>query len=379
MNPRVLLIGAFAAIGLLLTGCDPCSKESGTICTIAGTGEAALGEDGQLATETELYLPEDLTAGPDGRLYMMDWNNHRVRRLNADGKLETIIGTGELGDAQEGPALTASLNHPTHIAFNPAGELILSAWHNSKVMRYDADSKELLLIAGTGKRAYGGDNGPAKDALLDLPVATAFRSDGAMYVADQANARIRLIDTNGIITTVVGTGEQGYGGDDGPAQMAQIQAPVGQAASPAGKIAVDKDGNLFIADSGNNRIRRVDANTWTITTVAGVGGTAGVDEAQADGDNGPATEAHLARPTDLAIGPDGSLFIADTDNSCIRKVDANGIITTVAGICGQQGYGGDGGDATKAKLARPFGIEVDKDGVLYIADTYNHRMRAVYP
>lgn len=378
MKLRALVtIGAVAGSGLL-AGCNPCSKESGQICTFVGTGKPGLGGENLSGPETSLYLPTDLTVGPDGRVYLLDWNNHRVRVMGEDGKLQTMIGTGELGDAPDGPALATSLNHPTHIAFDHNGELVMSAWHNSKVMRYDADTEELATICGTGKRSFSGDNGPAMQADLDLPVSVAFRADGAMYIADQANARIRLVDPAGVISTVVGTGEHGYGGDDGPATQAMLQAPKGQAASPAGKIALDADGNLFIADSGNNRIRRVDAQTGIITTVAGVGGTAGEDTGSA-GDGGPAKEAQLARPTDVAIGPDGSLFIADTDNSCIRKVDPSGIITTVAGICGQEGAEGDHGKATEANLTRPFGIEVDKDGVLYIADTYNHRIRVVYP
>ncbi|MBX5480522.1 MAG: hypothetical protein IRZ16_01545 [Myxococcaceae bacterium] len=380
MSVRTRMPAALAAVAALslLSGCEPCSRDSGTICTIAGTGKAALGGEKLQATATPLYLAEDVTAGSDGLLYVMDWNNHRVRRLNADGTLETIIGSGELGDGQDGNALTVALNHPTDVSFDPSGTMYLAAWHNSKVMRYDAESGELVRVAGTGKRSFGGDNGPATEAILDLPVTVAFRDDGNMYIADQANARIRMVDGAGVITTVVGRGTHGFSGDNGPAIEAELKAPVGQAASPAGKIVLDAQDNLIIADSGNNRVRRVDAKTWTITTIAGVGGEP-TGEANVGGDNGPATDAHLARPTDVAVGPDGSIYIADTDNSCIRKVDPEGIIKTVAGICGQTGFDGDNGPATEAKLNRPFGIDVDANGVLYIADTYNHRVRAVYP
>lgn len=379
MSARTLwMIAALSPVGF--AGCgDRCTKEPGMICTIAGTGKPALGGENTPAEETPLYLAEDVTVGPDGTLYIMDWNNHRVRHLKADGTLETLIGTGELGDAPDGDALQSSLNHPTAVVFDHSGTMYLSAWHNSKVMRYDAERGELFRVAGTGKRNFGGDNGPAKDAVLDLPVTVAFRSDNAMYIADQANARIRLVDAQGVITTVVGTGVQGFGGDDGPAELAQLQAPVGQAASPAGKIVLDRDNNLLIADSGNNRVRRVDAQTWIITTIAGVGGTPAPGESNVGGDGGPAKEAKLARPTDVAVGPDGSIYIADTDNSCIRKVNGDGIITTVAGSCGAEGDEGDFGDATSAKLNRPFGIDVAPDGALYIADTYNHRVRVVYP
>jgi streptogramin lyase len=361
---------------LALSGCDQgdtCPRTSGTLCTYMGTGYAGLGAEGQPRLETPLYLPQDLTLGPDGRAWVMDWNNHRVRVVRADGTVETVIGTGELGDAEDGHAHHIGLNHPTHVTFDSQGRLILSAWHNSKVMRMDLGTGELETIAGTGKRSFGGDGGPAVAAILDLPVATVFGPDGSLYIADQANQRVRRVDTTGVITTVVGTGESGFGGDGGPALSAKLQGPAGQAASPSGKIAMDAQGNLYIADSGNQRVRKVTPD-GAITTVAGSGALEGDI-----GEGVPAVRARLSRPTDVALGPDGSLYIADTDHSCIRKVDPEGLIHTMAGVCGQAGNAGDNGPATSALLSRPFGIEVGPDGTLYIADTYNHRIRVVRP
>ncbi|WP_309893489.1 hypothetical protein [Archangium sp.] len=361
---------------LALSGCgaeDPCPKTSGTLCNYMGTGFAGLGAEGKPRLETPLYLPQDLTLGPDGRVWVLDWNNHRVRVVKPDDTVETVIGTGELGDATEDHAHHIGLNHPTHVAFDSQGRLILSAWHNSKVMRMDVGTGEMETIAGTGKRSFGGDGGPAVAAILDLPVATAFGPDGSMYIADQANQRVRRVDTGGVITTVVGTGQAGFGGDEGPALEAKLQGPGGQAASPSGKIATDAQGNLYIADSGNQRVRKV-TPSGVITTVAG----SGAEEGDI-GEGVPAVRARLARPTDVAVGADGSLYIADTDHSCVRKVTPDGLIHTVAGVCGQSGNTGDTGPATSALLARPFGIEVGKDGTLYIADTYNHRIRVVRP
>jgi hypothetical protein len=364
-------------LSLALAACggseDPCPERSGVICNYMGTGFAGLGGERESRLETPLYLPQDLTIGPDARAYVLDWNNHRVRVVEKDDTTITIIGTGELGDAPDGPALQAGLNHPTHVAFDPQGRLVLSAWHNSKVMWMELASEHLETIVGTGRRSFGGDGGPALAAILDLPVATAFAPDGSMFVADQANQRIRKVNPAGVISTVVGTGEAGFGGDGGPALQARLQGPAGQAASPSGKIATDADGNLYIADSGNQRVRKVTPD-GIITTVAGSGAEEGPL-----GEGVPAVQARLARPTDVAIGPDGSLYIADTDHSCVRRVDPQGLIWTVAGICGTSGRSGDLGPATSALLARPFGIEVDAKGTLYIADTYNHRIRIVHP
>lgn len=349
----------------------PCDPAPGRICTLAGTGEAGLGDEGLDPRQTDLYLPQDTTIGPDERVYVIDWNNHRIRRINADGTTETVVGTGELGDAMDGEGVYSSLNHPTHMVVAPNGKFIIAAWHNSKIMEFDPDSGDLVTICGNGMRAFGGDGEPASEALLDLPTATAFDSVGNMYITDQANQRIRMVDTDGIITTRVGNGMPGYSGDGGPADAAQIKLPGGQSAPPAGRIAVDRDGNLIIADSANNVIRKVDA-AGVISTIAGN------TDPTYGGDGGPATAASLSRPSDVDFDRDGNLYIADTDNSCVRKVDGAGIITTVAGVCGQPGYGGDGGEAGKALLDRPYGVTLDDDGNLYIADTHNHRIRVVY-
>ncbi|MBL9100480.1 MAG: hypothetical protein JNL82_05970 [Myxococcales bacterium] len=349
----------------------PCDPAPGRICTLAGTGEAGLGGEGLDPRQTDLYLPQDTTIGPDERVYVIDWNNHRIRRINADGTTETIVGTGELGDAMDGEGAYSNLNHPTHMVVAPNGKFIIAAWHNSKIMEFDPDSGDLVTICGNGMRAFGGDGDLASKALLDLPTATAFDSVGNMYITDQANQRIRMVDTDGIITTKVGNGMPGYSGDGGPADAAQIKLPGGQSAPPAGRITVDRDGNLIIADSANNVIRKVDT-TGTISTIAGN------TDPTYGGDGGPATEASLSRPSDVDFDRDGNLYIADTDNSCVRKVDGAGIITTVAGVCGQPGYGGDGDEAGKALLDRPYGVTVDDDGNLYIADTHNHRIRVVY-
>jgi sugar lactone lactonase YvrE len=223
-------------------------------------------------------------------------------------------------------------------------------------------------VCGTGARGFGGDGMAALTAVLDLPVGIAISPSNELYIADQANQRIRRVDAMDNITTIVGTGMRGYAGDDGPAAMALLNNPVGQAAAPAGRIVFDSTGNLFIADTGNHRVRRVD-RAGMITTVAG-NGTPGTR-----GDGGPAAMAELNGPTDVEIGPDGTLFIADTQNSCVRAVGADGNIRTVAGQCGRRGSSGDGMAPTAALLDRPYGVETDTQGNLWISDTYNQRVR----
>lgn len=417
MTRAFLFLGA---LGLVPLGCgdgggsEPASCEPGQICAMVGNGEAGLGKDGVDPLAVSLYLPQDVTVGPDGTLYVLDWNNHRVRTV-ADGEVQTIIGTGELGDADEGPALNASLNHPTHVAFDPEGNLVMSAWHNSKVMRYDFDTLELSLLVGNGDRNYGGDGGPAADAILDLPVATAFDAKGRMLIMDQANQRIRRVEEDGTIHTVVGPDAQflpepegytrvcdgdecklclpavaddpecdarkaqGYAGDGEMGTEALIYQPFSQSAPPAGRMEMGPEDVLYFCDTGNHLIR-------TLHPDGHVEAVAGTPPETFDrtrpgsygGDEGPALSAELNHPTDVALDKAGRIFIADTGNSCVRMVDTKGEMHTVAGRCGERGDEGDGGPADEARLNRPYGIAVDPEGTrLYIADTHNHRVRVV--
>jgi sugar lactone lactonase YvrE len=364
-------------------------------------------------------LPQDLTFGPDGQPYVLDWNNHRVLTI-VDDRVQIVVGDGEIGDAPEGSANTTSLNHPTHVSFAADGALILSAWHNSKIMRCDLESGMIENVAGDGDRSYSGDGGPAKLADLDLPVATAFDAEGRLLIMDQANQRIRRIDADGTIHTVVGpdakflpTPEgyervctqnadgveqcklclpefaedpacppqkpQGFAGDGGPGTEAAIFEPFSQSAPPAGRMEMGPDGVLYFCDTGNHRVRALDPD-GSVRTIAGTGPDhfdRSFDGGYS-GDGGPAVEAEFRRPTDVAVDPDGNLYIADTFNNCVRKVSTDGIASTVAGMCGRAGHSGDGGPATEARLDRPYGVALDVEGNLYIADTHNNVVRVVY-
>ena len=279
------------------------------ICTWAGNGEPAFYGDGLDRREAMLYWPMDLAFAPDGRAYVLDWQNHRVRRVNADDTFETVLGTGDVGDGPDtGDERTApgvagtdcNLNHPTDLTFDGDGRIVLAAWHNHKIRRFDPATgmEEVLSGAGPG---FKGDGTPALGALLSMPKSVAVsRTTGAIYLADTRNFRVRRIGSDGVIETVVGGGQAGFAGDGGPPAAALLAFQmVNDNPEPGGALAIDDQDRLYIADTENQRIRRVDFAADTIETVAG-NGTAGFS-----GDGGPATEASLAWPRDIALGRDG--------------------------------------------------------------------------
>lgn len=351
------------AVNASLAGCP-----AATITTIAGTGIAGVNADGLPPLDSHLYLPQDVTIGPDGLVYIVDWNNHRVRRIR-EGVIETIAGSGELGDAQDGVAIYTQFNHPTAVTFDHDGRMIIAAWHNSLVKRLDFATGLVENLAGTGARAFGGDGGPGNAAQLDLPSSVVVDSNGNLIISDQANYRLRILEPNGTIHTFAGTGTPGGTGDGGPAIEAQLNGPKGQSAPPASRIAIDARNRIYIADTGNHRIRLID-EAGVIHTIAGTG------ERGYAGDGGPATAARLDTPSDVAVAPNGTLYIADTMNNVVRVVKPSGLIETFAGS-GERGFSGDGGPAVAARLDRPYGIGLAPNGAVYIADTHNQRIRVV--
>jgi len=358
---------------------DGCSGP-GSICTWAGTGESAFNGDGLAALATSLYWPVDLAFAPDGRGYVLDWQNHRVRRVEADGRVQTVIGGDLPGDGPsdgsdmrpEGALGTnVELNHPTDIEFLPDGRLLLAAWHNHKIRRFDPATGLVHVICGStpGDNA---DHVQAARAFLNQPKSVAVDPAGLIFVADSRNQRIRVIDGDGVITNAAGTGRSGFDGEGAsPLQATFFMQTISENPEPGGSLTIDREGRLYLADTYNNRVRRIDFGAKTVTTIAGTG------EAGFSGDGGPATAAALNRPRDLELGPDGRLYIADTDNHRVRVLDlATGVIRTVAGS-GRAGFSGDGGPATAAGLDRPFGIAFDPAGDLFVADTFNDRIRRV--
>ena len=379
------LIVLFSAIACERTDetCEP-----GDICLWFGTPEiAGLSDAGTPRLEASTFWVVDVAFHPETNTpVVMDWNNHRVISFDDNDELVVLTGVGgNLGDGPEGDATTAEWNHPTDVDWLSDGRIVMAAWHNSRIVLLDPESSTVEFIAGTGERAYSGDGGPAVDSVLDLPAGIRVDEDDNIYLSDMANQRIRRIDPDGIIDTVAGTGEHGFNGD-GDALETMLASPALQRAEPAFKMDFAGQ-SLFLADTHNGRIREFNLEDSTITTVAGMGetppdsdnGTVCTFGCGYSGDGGPATEAMLNTPSDVAVADDGTIYIADTDNSCIRVVKPDGIIETFAGICGVQGYSGDYGPAQEALLNRPFGVSLDRDGRVYISDTYNSVIRWVDP
>ena len=403
--------------------------ESGIITTFAGTGEEGFGGDGGPATEAKLDWPSGVAVDAAGNVYIADQENERIRKVDAEGIITTFAGSGSYGykGGEDGiPATEAKLNWPTGVAVGANGHVYIADSYNNLIREVDTEGI-ITTIAGTG-RIFGffeepdeddvGDGGPATAAKLDWPIGIAVDAEGNVYVADRGHHRIRKLTRMGagyVITTIAGTGDEGDEdedgdiGDGGAAVEAQLDGPRGVAVGENGRVyvadtganrirqidsegmittiadgedggdestlmarlsvprglAVDADGVLYVADTGNNQIHRLDDEG--MTTVAGVAGL---------GDGGPATHARLLDPNGVAIDADGTIYITDTGNRRVRKVDAEGVITTFAGT-GEQGDGGDGGPATSAQFHYPGGIAIDSAGNVYIADLYGHRIRKV--
>lgn len=341
---------------------------NGVITTVAGDGAVGFSGDGGAATNAALASPTGVAVDGAGNLYIADYLNSLVRNVDANGIINIAAGRvtngsivwGYSGDG--GAATDAELDAPISVAADAAGNLYIADYANNRIRKVDIGGI-ITTVAGKGVAGYSGDGGAATNATMS-PTAATVDDAGNLFIADYGNNLIRKVDTQGIITTVAGlvmNGQsvKGYSGDGGAATRARLSAPT--------CVAVDAAGNLFIADSGNNRVRMVNTH-GKITTVAGHG-TAGYS-----GDGGAATNAELDSPVWVVVGAAGELFISD--NQRIRRVDSSGIITTVAGN-GTQGYSGDGGAATNATLNSPGGITVDANDNLFIADTENECIREV--
>lgn len=368
--------------------------------------------DGGPATAASFTLPIGLAIDKGGNIYVGGFSQSRVRKISPSGVITTVAGTGIAGFSGDGgPATAAMLSFPTGVVVDAGGNLLIAVQGNSRVRKVDA-SGNITTVAGNGTFGFSGDGGPATQAALDGPWGITVDSVGNIYFSDIGNQRIRKVDTSGTITTVAGNGTAGFNGDHIPAISASLSSPRG--------LVVDAAGNLYIADTGNRRVRKVDTSGM-ITTVAGNGSNGN------GGDGGPATAASVTprflildssgnllisakarvRKVDLSSGtittivgsfsgfngdgqtalktlfgelsgllfdPAGNLFLVDSENARVRKISTSQIVTTVAG-----GYIGDGGPATFASVNEPQGAASDSAGNIYVADTLNHRIRKVTP
>lgn len=315
----------------------------------------------------KLDQPNGLALDAAGNLYISDIGTHLVLKLERGGILTRIAGTGAAGYNGDGiPALRARLNAPMDLAFDAAGNLLIADTYNHRVRRVDRQGR-ITTVAGNGRDDYSGDGGPAVKAALNNPQGIAPGPDGSLFIADTFNHVVRRVDAQGIIHPFAGT-EAGLSGDGGPASRAQISLPVA--------VAVAPDGSVYLSDSGNNRLRRVNP-AGIIETVAGNGPGTGTAGAGFAGDGGPAEKAKLFAPADLELGPRGELFLSDTGNHRLRRI-SEGVIQTIAGT-GAAGFSGEGGSPLAAAFASPQKLALGADGTLYVAERASHRVRRVLP
>lgn len=431
--PRGVGVDGVGNLYIADTGNERIRKVSrgGIITTVAGNGTSGYYGDNGPATRAHLNGPAGVAIDGPGNLYIADEGNNRVRKISPDGIISTVVGNGASGySGDDGPAIKARLNSPTGVAVDGFGNIYIADHDNYRIRKVSPDgiittvagfgkgeflfgpcgvsidhlgnvfvgetehamihkvlrNGHMTTVAGSGMQGYSGDGGPATKAQLNFPCGVAIDSAGSLYIADTKNQRIRRLSRNGIIATVAGRGTSGYSGDGGPATKAQLDFPFGLIESVA--VAVDGVGNLYVPDVRNHRIRKV-SRAGIITTVAG-SGPVGDRNGGYSGDGGPAINAHLNLPRGVAIDSAGSLYIADTENNRVRKVLPNGIITTVAGkdttYSGYRyDYSGDGGPAIHAELYRPVDVAIDGVGSLFIVEGVNvgysvgNRVRKVSP
>ncbi len=330
------------------------------ITTIAGNRTAGFQGDGGPASQASLNLPRDAAIGPDGSIYVVDTDNNRIRRIAPDGIISTVAGNGSQTYNGDGiPATSASLYWPHDVTVDSDGTVYIADAAHHRIRRVSTNGV-ITTVGGTGVAGSSGDGGPAVNAQLKNPKSVELYG-GFLYTAGLDNKVRRINLSTGIITRVAGTGSAAFSGDGGPALSATLNGPQ--------RLAIDAGGNIFVADRFNNRIRRISSASGVITTVAGTG-VSGLS-----GDGGPATEARLYEARGIAVQGD-TLFIADSYNHRVRRVDLpTGIITTVAGTA--KGFAGDGGPAGQAQLNSPFGVTVMPDGRLLIADSFNSVLRRV--
>ncbi|OJJ19187.1 hypothetical protein BKI52_20460 [marine bacterium AO1-C] len=345
---------------------------TGIISTIAGTGTGGFSGDGGLATAAQLSLPETVALDASGNVYIGDLNNFRIRKIDATtGNISTFAGSGNGNSSGDGGLATAAGFSLNSIIVDANNDVLLVDGNSSRIRKVTITDGLINHFTGSTMSnqgyiasGFGGDGGVATSATLDAPNGVALDASGNLYIADEGNHRVRKVDAaTGNISTIAGTGTMGFSGDGGLATAAQLNRPA--------RVMLDATGNVYISDLGNNRIRKIDAGTGNISTIAGTG------VAGASGDGSLATAAQLNAPSGLAIDASGNIYIADQGNHRVRKIDAGtGNISTITGT-GVAGFSGDAGLATAAQVNRPAGLTIDGSGNIYIADENNNRVRKI--
>lgn len=361
----------FAATALLAAGLffAAAPAHAAGIATIVGSGAGTDNGPTGKALETNINQPFGVIIGPDEAMYICERGLHRIRRYDSKtGEVTTYAGVGKAGFSGDGgPATEAMIAEPHELRFDKAGNLYWTDMANHVIRRVDGKTKTISTFAGIGKQAgFGGDGKPAKEALLRSPHSLAFDADENLYIADIGNHRIRRVDAKtGMISTIVGNGERVLPQDGAVAVTSPILGP----------RALDVDGKtLWIALREGNSIWRLDLEKGTLHHVSGTGkkGFAVVD--------GPAKDAQYDSPKGIAVGPDKMIYIVDSSNHVIRRLDPVKLtVTVVAGVPKEAKFSGDGGSPTTAHLANPHGVGFTGNGNILIGDSDNHRVRVVGP
>ena len=356
---RPLLLPLFVAMAFM-------HAQAATISTFAGTGEQGFSGDGGPATAAKIDNPFGVVRGPDGAIWFCQYGGQRISKVTADGKIHNVAGSGKKGYTGDGgPATDATFNLPHEIRFDKAGNFYIADMQNHAIRRVDAKTQVITTFAGTGAAGYSGDGGPAGKAQLKQPHSIQFGPDGSLYICDIGNNAIRKVDMKtGTISTFAGTGKPGDTPDGAPIAGTPLRGPR--------SIDFDAQGNLWLVTREGNQVLKFDLKAGKISLIAGNG------KKGFTGNGGPAKEATLSGPKGIAIAPNGNVYLADTESHSVRMIDAKtGRLELVAGT-GEKGDGPDG-DPLQCKMARLHGIFVDKDGTVFIGDSEAHRVRVLRP
>ena len=361
---RMILVQLILLVGTSAWSLLPLAEVQTKISTVAGTGHRGYSGNGGPASHAQINNPYGIAIGPDGALYICDTDNHVVRKVSRDGTITTIAGNGKRGYSGDGQKATeASLNEPYELRFDRQGNLYIVERMNHVVRFVDARTGLIRTVAGTGKAGFSGDEGPAVSASLHEPHSIQLDGKGNLYICDIRNHRIRRVNLkSGVITTFAGTGERAPTPDGARIAGTPLNGPRA--------MDFDKRGNLWLALREGNAVYKLDLKRGRLHHVAGTG-------AQGfSGNGGPAKLATLSGPKGLSVGPNGNIYLTDTESHSIRMIDIHRQTLELIAGTGNRGDGPEG-DPKSCRMSRPHGVFVATDGSIYVGDSETHRVRVI--